>query len=389
MNKGKMTAGKQTGQKKATEKRTEQKKAAEKRTGQKKTAKESGKKEYGGLRNTRYRDSSGKVIFEDPVLCAQFLRDYVDIGIPMMREVQPEDIEDVTERFVHMFTEERESDVIKRVHFENNSFYLISLIEHKSDIDYNTIMQVFRYIAFIWEDYEKEMERAKPGVSTTKGFCYPPVLPIIFYDGPNKWTAATSLHERVQLSDTLGRYIPDYHCILIQLNDYSNAELMEKKDELSMLLLMDKLRNASDYEALGGELTEDFLKEVTKDSPEYLLKLMSQIIGIFLSRLNVPEEEADAFTERIKERKMGELFKHFEGWDVQALRQEVADAKEETEKIKEKAKEEIKRERETGIQKFFNSIKRLHATSEEAVRLLMEEYSLSAEEAEEKIALYW
>lgn len=339
-------------------------------------------KEYCGLENTRYRDSSGKAIFEDPILCAQFLRDYVDVGVPMLKDVQPEDIEDVTERFIHMFTEERESDVVKRVHLENNSFYLISLIEHKSDIDYNTIMQVFRYIAFIWEDYEKETEKKKPGVSKTKGFCYPPVLPVIFYDGPDNWTAATSLHERVMLSDVFGRYIPDYHCILIQLKDYSNAELMEKKDELSLLLMMDKLKNAVDYEMLGGDLTEDYLKDATKDSPEYLLKLMSQIIRVFLSKLNVPQKEADAFTDRIKERKMGELFKHFEGWDVQALRQEIADAKEETGRA-------IKREQETGIQKLLNSIKRFHATREEAAMLLMEEYYLSAEEAEEKIALYW
>ena len=75
--------------------------------------------------------------------------------------MRPEDIEDVSERYVHMFTEERESDVVKRVHIKENEspFYLISLIEHKSNIDYNVVMQVFRYMTFIWEDYEKEMER--------------------------------------------------------------------------------------------------------------------------------------------------------------------------------------------------------------------------------------
>lgn len=89
---------------------------------------------------------------------------------------------------------------------------------------------------------------------------------------------------------------------------------------------------------------------------------------------------------------MGELFKHFEGWDVQALRQEIADAKKEAEKIKEEAekvKEEIKREQEIGIQKFLRGIKKFHATNKEAAMLLMEEYQLSAEEAEEKVSLYW
>ena len=44
---------------------------------------------------------------------------------------------------MHMFAEERNSDTVKKVYLKSNLFYLVSLIEHKSDVDYNTIMQVF------------------------------------------------------------------------------------------------------------------------------------------------------------------------------------------------------------------------------------------------------
>lgn len=64
------------------------------------------------ISNSKVRDSSGKIIFGDPILCAQFLRGYVNI--PLIRDVQPEDIEDVSERYVHMFAEERNSDVVKK-----------------------------------------------------------------------------------------------------------------------------------------------------------------------------------------------------------------------------------------------------------------------------------
>ena len=107
------------------------------------------------LHSSKVKDSSSKIIFEDPVLCSQFLKGYVDI--PILKDVQPEDIEDVTERFVHMFTEERNSDIVKKVRTKINdeSFFLISLIEHKSVVDYNVVMQILRYMVFIWEDYEK------------------------------------------------------------------------------------------------------------------------------------------------------------------------------------------------------------------------------------------
>lgn len=67
-----------------------------------------------------------------------------------------------TERYMHMFAEKRNSDTVKKVYLKSNLFYLVSLIEHKSDVDYNTIMQVFRYIAFIWENYEKEQKKYIP-----------------------------------------------------------------------------------------------------------------------------------------------------------------------------------------------------------------------------------
>ncbi len=353
-------------------------------------------KETKGLHNSKTRDSSSKLIFEDPILCAQFLRNYVDI--PILKDVQPEDIEDVTERYVHMFVEERNSDVVKKVHRkgEDTPFYLISLIEHKSDVDYNVVMQVFRYMVFIWEDYEREMEKIHPGISRAKEFRYPPVLPIVFYDGISEWTAALKLHDRVFYSDILGEYIPDYRCILVQLNDYTDAELMDKRDELSIIMLIDKLKNYVDYRALGTEMTGEYIAKVTEKSPEYLLTLLSQVITAFLAKLNVPYEEAEAFTEQIKERRMGELFSHFEGWDVQAIRKEAREEarKEVREELREEARKEVREEvreeaREQGIKVLIEAFKEAGNSKEVTRQQLVKQYSLEEDLADEKMKLYW
>ncbi|MCM1156516.1 MAG: Rpn family recombination-promoting nuclease/putative transposase [Roseburia sp.] len=329
------------------------------------------------LANTKVRDSSAKLIFKDPILCAQFLRDYVDI--PLLKTVQPEDIEDITTRYVHMFTEERDSDIVKRVHIKNGDnnetpFYLISLIEHKSQIDYNVVMQVLRYIVFIWEDYEKEMEQKHSGISKTERFRYPPILPILFYDGADNWMAAVRLHDRVLLSNVLGEYIPDYRCMLIRLGDYSNAELMEKKNELSVVMLIDRLKNSADFSEMKQEVNTVYLNRVTADTPEYLLEIIAQITEILLEKLNVPREEAEAFAGRIKERKMGELLANFEGWDVQALRRE--------------AKEAAEKAREEDIGKLLSVLKSLNISRTVAKQQLMKEYELSEEEANKKLELY-
>ena len=59
------------------------------------------------------RVQTGKVIFEDNNLCCQFLNDYVDL--PHFKDVRPEDIEDVSEEFVPLFSNEREADRIKEI----------------------------------------------------------------------------------------------------------------------------------------------------------------------------------------------------------------------------------------------------------------------------------
>lgn len=325
-----------------------------------------------GVENTKFRDSSAKLIFKDPILCAQFLRSYVDI--PLLKNVRPEDIEDETERFVHLFTEERDSDVVKRITLNNGEhsgipFYLISLIEHKSNVSYNTVMQIFRYMAFIWEYYEKEQERKQKGISKTKNFRYPPILPIVYYEGTEKWTAVTRLHERVLFSDVLGEYIPDYRCIMVGLNEYTNRGLMEKEDELSIVMMLGKLQETEDFATLQDEVPSEYLKKVTAKTPEYLLGIIGQVVEILLSRLNVPEEEARRFADQVKERKVGELFANFKGYDVQETRR-------------------IARE-EGMVRGIIQTIKGIKGTLEMAVDQLITQCGMSEEEALITAKKYW
>ena len=148
------------------------------------------------LTNAEVQDSSGKLMFEDKILCSQFLNDY--IGRLGDIEVRPEYMEDVSNRYVPLIAEERNSDIVMKIEIpDNRPFYFLSLIEHKTKVDYNVAMQIFRYIYLIWEDYEKEMEKLHKGVSKTKDFRYPFVLPIVYYEGKERWTAPLDFKTRV------------------------------------------------------------------------------------------------------------------------------------------------------------------------------------------------
>ena len=279
------------------------------------------KQRTNSIGNTSPKDSSAKLIFDNHILCAQFLRDYVDVEL--LKDVQPEDIEDISERFLWLWQESRESDSVKKIHLKGkegaDTLFVITLIEHQSRVDHDMSFRVLRYIVQVLTDYEKEMEEAQEGITKRKGFRYPPILPIVFYDGPGMWTAAVNFQERVYLNETLGEYIPSFRYLVVPLSRYSNEELIGKKDELSLVMLVDKLQSAADFRTLK-ELPEGYLEEIARESPESVLKLIGKILAVLLVRLNVPREEVEEFTDRIERREFGMLFEHFEAYDVQETR---------------------------------------------------------------------
>ncbi len=268
------------------------------------------------ISNSKTADSGGKIIFENPVLCSQLFNDYVDME--ELKKIKPEDIEDVTERFIPMFTEQRDADVIKKVHLAENKEIFIALIEHKSGVDYNVIMQILRYMVYIWEDYEQEQNKLIPGVSHTKDFKYPPILPIVYYEGKDEWTASKSLSERIVLNDAFGDYIPDFMYYLISLGDHNNETLINKNDELSFVMLINKLKGTEDYKNL--KLPKGYLDGLFENSPEDVLKVIARVIAVILRKQNVPENDIQDLVDKIERRQHMGLFDDWEGFDVQEER---------------------------------------------------------------------
>ena len=181
------------------------------------------------------------------------------------------------------------------------------------------------------------------------------------------------VHERILLSDILGECIPDYRCILMQLREYSNVELMKREDVLSIIMMLTNLHKTSDFARIENEVSPEYLQKVLKDAPDYLLNIVAQVTGVLLGEINVPDEEIEKFSEQIKERRMGKLFANFEGYDVQATRKVARE-------------EGIKEGRAEGL---IAAVKQLGGTVETAIQQLISLYGLNEEEAQEKVQLYW
>ncbi|MBO5070467.1 MAG: Rpn family recombination-promoting nuclease/putative transposase, partial [Roseburia sp.] len=239
--------------------------------------------------------------------------------IEMLKNVQPEDIEDISERFLPMWQEGRDSDTVKKIKLDGESLYLIAIIEHQSDVFYDMAFKILRYMVMVLTDYEAEQEKLHPNITKTKEFKYPPILPIVYYEGTENWTAVKNFKERVHLSDVFEKYIPDFEYLLVPVTSYSDQELIERNDEFSLIMLLNKLRSSADFKKLK-DIPPEYFENLTQNTPEYLLNLISKIVAVFLYRLNIPREEVEQFTDQIGRRNFGMMFDSFEAYDVQETR---------------------------------------------------------------------
>lgn len=284
-----------------------------------------------------YRDVQGKTIFHDPFLCAQFLRNNVDN--PILKKVQPEDIEDFTEKFRPYFGVEFEGDTIKRICIKSDNekyhFYLISLIEHKSSVDYNITIQLLKYMVCIWTRYEEEFGEEYKERIRNKSFHYPPIIPIVYYEGKGEWTVSRHLRDRIHMADFFEEYIPDFVYELVDIHKISNQELLQRKDIMSLIMLLNKIQTPEDLSEVSSISVEN-MGSILDNSPQQVIDILISVIRTLCKRIHATPEETEGLVEKVRSGDMGYLFENMEPMDIQAERRKTAQAKAEVEELNQK-----------------------------------------------------
>jgi hypothetical protein len=269
------------------------------------------------IHNTK--DNSFKLILNEHELFVEFLKDFIPISI--LKDVKPEDIEDMNERFLPLFQDAKDSDTIKRIHLKGGiPLFVIAIVEHESEVNHRASFKMLQYITLVLTDYEKEANKAKDGASRAKNFMFPPVLPIVFYDGAGQWTAKINFLDKTELSDVFEKYIPKFEYELVALNQYSQTDLVQFGGILSLILLIDKIQ-APDEFGLLSKLPPDYGKRLDAlNIPGHLRKLIADVISALLMRINIPKEEIHTVTEKIYTRRIQEMFTLMVPYDVQETR---------------------------------------------------------------------
>ena len=105
----------------------------------------------------------------------------------------------------------RQGDLLWRVRFRDRWLYVLVLLEFQSSVDPNMALRLLVYTGLLYQDLIRRgaLEQDEK---------LPPVLPIVFYNGRSRWTAAREVSDLIApVSEALARYQPSQCYVLVDV----------------------------------------------------------------------------------------------------------------------------------------------------------------------------
>ena len=200
-------------------------------------------------------DASYKLLFSAP----EVVRDLVLGFIPddWLHSLDYSTLEKVPGSYVTDDLRHRADDVIWRVRAEGEWIYLYLLIEFQSSVDAWMAVRMMSYVGLLYQDLIRRGE-------VLPGRRLPPVLPIVLYNGDAKWTAVTDIAALIPKAPGLvAKYLPKLEYLLIDENQYSEAELAGLKNLVAAII---RFEHPENEQALLGLI--DLVNDMLDGKPE-------------------------------------------------------------------------------------------------------------------------
>ena len=153
----------------------------------------------------------------------------------------------------------------------------------------------------------------------------------------------------------------------MRIHDYSNEELLKRGNEMSLIMMFNKIQDASDLEEFIHIPPEE-LDRIVRDSPGHVLDVLEKVMESLCFKIDASEEERTQCVRRVRAREMGYLFENMEHM---SCRKSAGNrrAAPETEEQRRRAEEE--RRRAEGERRRAEEAEEKLRSAEETIRQLM------------------
>lgn len=279
--------------------------------------------------------------------------------------------------------EGKEADLLYRVVMpDGREVFICILQELQSYVDYTMIFRILVYVVntlvkYFMDTDKKERERA--------GFRLPAIVPIVFYNGLERWSAVTRLRDYQEGGAIFGNYILNLEYYLVDLTKIEEEYILSTNTVLDNIMYCDKYRKRMELatavhtacgriQALGLQEQEEFrnwMKYILLSVCENKAAVAEELLNWSKNReddmafqyriIMALEEERAEMRAEVKNEVREEI------WDE--VRKEVKD------EVREEVKDEIKDEERAEIR----------AKIVEDIVELLEDFGIVPEEMKEKL----
>lgn len=171
-----------------------------------------------------------------------FLQKYVNAE--WTRGLKSSQLKLCDKEFVDKDYEGREADLIYSVFRNDESqIYLFVLQELQSTVDYTMVFRVFVYV---FNNMLRYFLACDKNTRESKDFRLPAMVPIVFYNGTEKWTAKKSLREYQCDGDLFGEHILNMEYYFVDLSQIEDEYILSTNTVIDNIMYCDQARKQSE-----------------------------------------------------------------------------------------------------------------------------------------------
>jgi len=187
-------------------------------------------------------DRGYKSLLASEEIFLELLQSFIDMGWVSL--IDPEAITRIDTTQILPDFSEKEADLVYRLKIKNQEVIFYLLLELQSTVDFQMPYRLLIYMMGIWQDVLKNVPSKE---ATRKDFRLPPIVPIVLYNGRDKWTACRSFKDILAISELFKEYLVDFKYILIDVNRYNERTLTELTNLIGAVFLLDQSENFKEY----------------------------------------------------------------------------------------------------------------------------------------------
>ena len=288
----------------------------------------------------KQHDTGYKELFSYPEFVQQLIEGFAPAEMAELMDFST--LKNHSGNYITPLFEEKFEDVVWSVEVTwqgvTQQVFLYILLEFQSRVDRTMPIRLMHYVACFYDHLLKN------GTTTPhKGL--PPVLPIVLYNGSERWTARQDIYDMVHPEPPafLQVYQPHLRYYLVDEGRYTDEELNLRQTPLSGVF---SIENAS-MDRKGLQQAVDRIVAIIQADPhkERIDKIITRWLKRHLQRLGA-EVNLDQLNSLVEDKDM--LAENLENWAQQERRAERQKVLQETEqRLREAEKRALEEKRET------------------------------------------